>query len=173
MPAKGQTDQFANYAILSVTESAANTLTFKKLETGISLNEKVAWVINRVEYFVSGLTAAVFNGDTDNLSFGLAVSNTFATASLTEPTIIDLNNIMRLDFGTAAVAMLYSKPQVKDFSAMPGGGIIVPPVPIYAFAVGSGLVSATSVISRIFYTLLPLAVDQYWELVEARRVLSS
>jgi hypothetical protein len=166
-------DQFANYAILSLLESAANTLTFKKLETGISLNEKVAWVVNRIEYFINNLQAAMFNTDGDTYSYGLSVSGAFATAALTETTVIDFNQVCRLDFGTVASALMVQKPITKDFSQMPGGGILVPPTPLYLFGVGYGLAAAQALTARIHYTLLSLSVDQYWELVEARRVLSS
>lgn len=166
-------DQFANYAIVSVTESAANTLTFKKLETGISLTEKVAWIINRIEYTLSSLLAAQFNGDGDLLTFGMAVSNSFANPAITEQAIIDWNSVVRQDFGAAASASIVKMPFLKDFSSLPSGGILVPPVPLYLFAQGSGLVAAESVYARIHYTLKMLTVDQYWELVEARRVISS
>jgi len=171
--AASKTDSFANLAILTVTESAANTLTFKKLETGISINQKVAWVICRVEYFLSSLLAAQFNGDGDGISFGLAASSTFASAIIEENSIFDFNNIQRADFGTAAVSMFHKQPFLKDFSSMPSGGIIVPPAPLYGFAKGTGLVSAMSVAARIYYTELELAESDFWQLVQARRPLTS
>jgi len=166
-------DQFANYAIVTVAESAANTLTFKKLETGISLIEKVAWVLNRIEYTINNLSAAVFNGDGDSVDYGLSVGSGFTAPANTEVTIIDYNKVVRRDYGAAASMRLDIIPIIKDFSALPGGGIIVPPAPIYLYAMGTGLTGATAVVARMYYTLLPLSVDQYWELVEARRVLSS
>lgn len=166
-------DQFANLAVITVTESAANTLTFKKLETGISLNEKVAWIVNRVEYLVNSILAAQFNGDGDTLKFGLSVTNAFSAANFDEASILNLNQIQRNDYGAAATGGISKMPMLQDFSTLPAGGIIVPPTPLYLFAVGTGLVSASTVIARVWYTLLPLSVDQYWELVEARRVLES
>lgn len=166
-------DKFANYAIISVVESAANTLTFKKLETGISLNEKVAWILNRVEYVVALVQAAEFNADGDSLYYGLSVSNSFSSPGITENTIIDYNAVTRVDLGAAAVGMFIDRVKVKDFSSLPGGGILVPPTPLYLYAKGDSLVSANQVTARLHYTLKTLKVDEYWELVEARRVLSS
>lgn len=166
-------DVFANYAIISNTESAANTLTFKKLETGISLNEKVAWVIARLEYVLSGLGATIFNATGDVLSFGLSVSNSFTIPDPTENTIIDYNSIERIDLGAAASGFFSVRPMIKDFSMLPGGGILVPPTPLYSFIRGVGLTAACSMVTRIHYTMRKLAVDEYWELVEARRVLES
>ncbi len=171
--ASTQLDKFANYAIVSVTESGANTLTFKKLETGISLTEKVAWIISRIEYFIGTFSKAAFADSEDALVYGLSLSNTFASATLSETTIIDLNSLIYHEDAAPTSYTFDRQPYIKKFSDMPSGGIIVPPTPLYLFAQGVGLGAANSVVARIHYTLLPLAVDQYWELVEARRVLSS
>lgn len=166
-------DKFANYAIISVVESAANTLTFKKLETGISLNEKVAWIINRVEYLSNQINATIFNATGDSLDFGMSLSNAFTTPNLAENTIIDCNKFTRIDIGASASGEMQLQPWVKDFSALPGGGIIVPPTPLYLYAMGTGLTGVAAMTARIHYTLKTLKIDEYWELVEARRVLSS
>ncbi len=166
-------DQFANMALIKVTESAANTLTFQKLETGISLTEKVAWVISRIEYNLEGLTSGVFNGDGDYLSWGMSISNAWAAPTLSETTILDMNTLALNLVGAVTSEWFHHLPFIKDFSTLPGGGLIVPPTPLYLFAKGGGLTAAMVVNARIWYTLLKLSVDQYWELVEARRVLSS
>lgn len=171
--AKAGNDSYANYAIISVSESAANTLTFKKLETGISLSEKVAWLINRIEYILSPLNAATFNADGDALLFGLAVSSAFVTPGLVETTIIDYNSVARHDFGAAASMHWDHMPIVKDLSQLPGGGLLVPPTPLYLYGMGVGLTAATATVARLYYSLITLQVEQYWELVEARRVLTS
>lgn len=170
---KKSMDVFANYAILTVQESAANTLTFKKLETGISINEKVAWILNRIEYWVQTISVAMFNADQDALYYGISVSNSFAAPTITENAILDYNAITRIDIGAAASGKFMSRPFVKDFSSLPGGGILVPPTPFYMYAQGSGLTAVETVTARIHYTTLALSVDQYWELVEARRPLES
>lgn len=171
--AGAKTDTFSNLAIITVTESAINTLTFKKLETGISVNQKVAWIISRIEYFISSVLAANFNGDGDNLSFGLSASSTFAAAIIEENSILDFNNIQRADFGATATSLQIRQPFLKDFASLPGGGIIIPPAPLFAFAKGSGLVSACSVAARIQYVELELAESDFWQLVQARRPLTS
>lgn len=171
--ASNQKDEFANSAVISVTETAANTLTFKKLETGISLMEKAAWIIHRIEYTINLISAGEFNGDSDSFGYGISLSNAFASAALNEVTILDLNTLSRLDWGVAASGGLWRQPWVKEFTQLPGGGLIVPPNPIYLYAQGSGLVAANSVIARLWYTVLPLAESQFWQLVESRRVLSS
>lgn len=173
MAVAAKTDQFANMAILTITESAANTLSFKKLETSVALMEKVAWIISRIEYIFNLQGAGQFDSNADYDAYGLSVSNAFAAPSLTESTIIDYNVLTRLDFGTAASGGMNTLPIVKDFSSLPGGGLLVPPNPLYGWVKGSGTAAAQTIVARIWYTNLPLAVDQYWELVETRRVLTS
>ena len=171
--ADSKKDSFANFAIITVTESAANTLTFKKLETGISITEKVAWIINRIEFMVEELNSTIFNGTGDFVLFGLSVANSFSNVAVSEVSIIDYNRVSRIDIGAAASGFFKYEPYVKDYSAMPSGGILVPPTPLYLYAQGESLTAATRVTARLYYTTLNLSVDQYWELVEARRGLSS
>jgi len=166
-------DEFANYAILSVQESAVNTLTFKKLETGIGLLEKVAWVIARIEYSIDSYSDAQFNASGDTLTYGMCISNAFASPGMSESTIIDYNLVSRQDFGAAGSGAIMFRPVIKDFTNLPGGGILVPPTPLYIFAKGTGLVAQAYVVARIHYRLLKLSIDQYWELVESRRVIES
>lgn len=177
MASKSGVDKFANIASISVTESAANTLTFKKLETGIALFDKIAWVIHRLETYLSIPDAGLLNSDTDSLFFGLTASNTVSTllngATQTDPSIFYGGRWRRSDFGTAATAILHLAPWVIDFTNLPGGGLIVPPSPLYGAAQGSGCAAASTVIFRLYYTNLPLSPDEYWELVESRRMISA
>jgi hypothetical protein len=173
MAGKGQLDAFSNVAILTVPESAANTLTFVLMNTQISFNQKVAWVLSRIEYFIDSIAAANFNGDSDAVTFGLSVSNSWTSPVLSEATILDYNRLQRLDYGTAASEERMVLPILKDFSSLPSGGLIVPAAPLYGFVKGSGLVSATSLTARMFYTVMELVGDDFWQLVEARRVLIS
>lgn len=177
MAAKGKMqDKFANIASIAVTESAANTLTYKKLETGVSMFEKYAWIINRVDYFFDP-AAANFNGTGDTLAIALMANNVRTSiqtsATFQDMAVLDMIWVSRQDYGAAATAILHYSPFTKDFSSLPGGGLIVPPAPLYGAAQGSGLVSAATVVIKMYYTILELATDEYWELVEARRLLSA
>lgn len=174
MAAGASNDKFANYAVLTCTESAANTLTFKKLETGISLTEKVGWIINRIEYYLTHLNTTVFNAAGDAFYYGLALSNGFSVPAVDRNEIIDYNQHEFQIYGAAAsTGEFVRRPLVKDLSTLPGGGILIPPAPLYLYAMGSGLTAANGVTARIHYTMISLKTEEFWELVEARRVLSS
>jgi hypothetical protein len=157
-----------------VVESAANTLTYKKLETGFSLFDKQAWIIHRIEYVLDER----FNSTADTLDVALCSANTRASiadnGAFTDPAILDKVKWIRTDLGAAATGILYTQPQiVKDFTNLPGGGLIVPPTPIYGAAQGTGLAAATTNIIRFFYTVIELSTDQFWELVESRRSVTA
>jgi hypothetical protein len=166
-------DTYANLCIVTVAEPAINTLTFKKIDAQISFNQKVAWIISRVEYFVSSLAAATFNGDSDALHFGLSCANSWVAPTLEEITILDFNWVQRLDYGAAAAQERSHMPILKDFSNLPGGGMLVPPAPLFGFLKGNGLAVVTTMTARIYYTVLDLSPDDFWQLVETRRVLVS
>lgn len=176
MAAKIKTDEFANTASITVTETGNNTLTYVQLQTGIGLNEKVAWIINRIEYYISSYFSDLFNADNDELHLGVSQANVLASqntlAAYRDPALIDKIAIHRCDLGVAASGFYRELPIIKDFSSLPGGGLIMAPVPLFGFAQGVGLASASSSVIKLFYTQIELAVDQYWQLVEARRGLS-
>lgn len=168
-----QKDKFANQALIRCVESALNTLTFKKLETGISLFDKVAWVISRIEYLLGVANFGYFNATADTLAFGITTVDTLTTLDIANSAVVDYNYVGRLDLGAAASGAFAFQPFVKDFSQLPGGGLIMPPNPIYLAAVGSGLTAATTVVAKLFYTQIQLKPEEFWELVEARRMITA
>jgi len=91
----------------------------------------------------------------------------------TDPQGIDMQQLKRTDFGTAASATLMALPHSRDFSQLPSGGIIIPPAPLYGAIQGSGEAAISACVMRIFYTIKELATEEYWELVEARRLLTA
>ena len=151
MPAVSQ-DQFANLAYITVTESAANTLTFKKLETGISIFEKVAWVVHRLEYYCDNIAATIFNTTGDYLQLALCSTDQMTSIDLSNAAVIDMCRITRIDLGTAASGFYREDPLIRSFADMPGGGLIVPATRLYLGAVGTGLGGATTNKLRMFYT---------------------
>jgi len=176
MATKKVQDLFANMATINCIESAANTLTFKKLETSFGTFEKIAWIVHRIEYFLNSPSTA-FNGTDDTVTVAVTTSNTLASlitgTAITEPAIIDMAAIARWDFGAAASGGLIVKPITRDFTQLPSGGLIIPPAPLFGAIQGSGMASAGLVTIRIYYTIKELATDEYWELVEARRLLTA
>ena len=165
-------EKYVNQAYLAVTESAPVTLTFAKLETGIPIYEKVAWLISRLDWFIL-TTAAQFAVDGDSLWYGISVMDSIAAATLKSSAIVDMNSIARRDWGVAASGTLRTIPITKSFADLPGGGLLVPPNPLYVFAQGVGLAAAQKVEVRMFYTVIKLKPEDFWELVEQRRMIGA
>lgn len=163
-------DKYSNIAHIRVTESAANTLTYRKLETGISLFEKMAWVISRIEYYFLLFTLPA-TGDAQIMA--LTTSNNPAALVPEEVAVIDMTKVSRMDMGTAATAAIITYPIIRDFAQLPGGGLIVPPNPLYLATMGVSQPNPEIVDCRIYYTTVLLKGDEFWELVEARRIITS
>lgn len=174
--AKKVQDNFANMASMTLIESAANTLTYKKLETSIGTFDKIAWVIHRIEYMLY-MNSTCWNSTDDSVSVALMVGNQRTSivdqGTFIDPTIIDYFRAARNDFGAAASGFLMQLPFVKDFTSLPGGGLIIPPAPVYGAVHGVGLATAGGCIMRLYYTVKELSTEEYWELVEARRLLTA
>jgi hypothetical protein len=170
---KTQADKFANQAVITAVESAVNTLTFKKLETGVSLFEKVAWLISRLEYYVSTSMMALLVASADGLQAALTATDQMAALTLTNNAVLDYFELSRHDIGAAATGHLVQNVFTKDFSTLPGGGILVPPNPLYLGSHGVSVAAVVTMVVKIFYTTYELGTEEYWELVEARRIISS
>lgn len=166
------TDIFVNQAYLEVVESAANTLTFDKLETGTSIHEKVGWVISRVDYYFL-YSPTNFAAASDRVEFGISVINTFTAPSPAENGVIDFNRVMRVDIGTAASGIIHQMPISRNFGDLQGGGILVPPNPLYIYVMGTALTNPVTMKARMFYTVRSLKTEDFWELVELRRMIGA
>jgi hypothetical protein len=171
--AKQQVDKFANQAVIVCVESAANTLTFKKLETGVSLFEKVGWLISRIDYFWHLATLDLLVAASDISYVALTATDQMTSLPLTNAAIIDEAAVGFCLRGTAASFEIRELTITHDLSTLPGGGILIPPNPIYGAIMSASLATAATVTMKIFYTNYALDPDEYWELVESRRIISS
>lgn len=169
----GPKSGFANRAVITVTESAANTLTFAKLETGVSIFDKVAWIVHRVDWYMGSTTYGLFNTTADYLKMALVSSNTLSDLAITTQGVLAFRRLLRVDLGTAASGMYMGDPLLTDdFSKLPQGGLIIPPAPLYAAAYGNGLSGASTTFIQLWYSVLEMKPEDYWDLVESTRVLS-
>ena len=171
MTKKAQTDKFANLAYGFVLESGANTITFSEIQTGVSIFEKIAWIIHRILWFPYYSSMNLMLDSGDQIQMALVVNSKMTSLGLDDPSLLDLHIAGLGNVGVAASGFPVACPVVHEFNNLPGGGIIVPPKPLYVAAMGVSLASAVSVACRIEYTHKALATEDYWELVEARRIV--
>jgi hypothetical protein len=166
-------DKFANIAYLTVTESAAGTLTFEQLQMAtMMMDAKYAVLIHRAEFYFGAYSS--LNSTGDKVTFGLTVTDRVTDlADLSQPEILFFNVTERLDFGTAANGNLLVKPSQVDFTSLPGGGLLVPADRLYLGIQSSGAAAAMQVKMRLYYTVMGVSVEDYWDLVEARRIMTT
>lgn len=170
---KGSADQFANIAFMTVTEDVAGTLKFARLEMANNLlTEKAALIIHRAEIFLDG--PGLMNSAGDYAVMAITLSDRITSlGDLSQPEILISMTLGRSDFGAAASGILEQKPYLRDFSELPGGGILVPADRLYIGVKGNGLTAVAATSCRLYYTVKPLDTADYWELIEARRVMST
>lgn len=169
--AAGQTDKYANVILVSVLESAANTLTFEELPQVTTLMEKKAFLINRVSYSLGAVAMSELKADGERLNFGLSMSNRWTAPTILEPTIIDYQQ--KYTTTLTAVGFQVMDANIKsDFSTLPGGGILIPTRPIYFYAQGVGLANACTITAKIYFTIVELSPADYWDLVESMQAYS-
>lgn len=170
---KSVNDSYVSQAVFRVAESAANTLTFEKLETGLSVFDKIGWVISRVEYRLEPGSYSVFNAAADRIDFALTMTNSLTALVPENPSIYFMRSILRVDIGTAASGFMEDNTLVADYSGLPGGGILVLPSPIYFGLVGTSLTAAATMVCRIFFQAIEMTDQDYFNLVQARQLLIS
>lgn len=171
MAPKSSSRDFSRIAYLSVTESAANTLTFNGLSVFSNVLGQKGMVLKRIEYLVPSTVQELMVGAGDNIAFGLSGSDTISSITLEDPEVYDYNMLGFQLRGTAASFEIEQIPKVKDLTGLPGGGILVPADRLYTWIQGASLASATNMTVRLFYDILDLSPADYLELAQAMRVL--
>jgi hypothetical protein len=162
-------DKFANMLSMAVNESAATTITFRKVESGISLFDKVGWIVHRMEYYFPTPTAAGFPDDGDRVTCGLVVRNDLTHIDdITNLSVVDWAQFRKFEEGTPAVSSWLHWPTVHDFTGLPSGGILVAPNPLYMAIEGENIGGAQYCFVRIFYSVMDMKGDDYYELLQTR-----
>jgi hypothetical protein len=174
MAAKSSEDRFAQLAYLQVTESAANTLTFAKLEvaTGALLGkQKFGLVIHQIQYMIPPTTRKLLLDEDDVISIAITSGDNLTSIDLESVDVIDNLTLGLNKYGAAASGWGVTLPIVHDFS--PFGSLLVAADRLYMAVKGLSLASACAVKCRIWYTMKELSVDEYWDLVESRRIITT
>lgn len=166
------TDKYANQAYVSLIPTL-NTLSFAELATFVSVFEKKAFLISRVEYNFTVNAMLEFDAETDYVNYGLSTSNTFTVVDLSIAQIFDFNRLQLSLHAAGVSSEMIRMPFIKDLSTLPSGGILVPSRPIFIWMKSAGWVTAESVSARIYFTVVDLKADEYWELVEATRLVGA
>lgn len=163
--AKRGEDRYTNLASADVTESAANTITYQELLTGISLGVGVGMLIDQLDYLPAGGALDDLVAVGDQLSFGWFTSNSPTSIELNDRRLIHMGRLKSEPVvGTAASGgSPVSLPLVYQFFP----AMIVAAPRIYFAVLGDSLAAAARVQSRLYFRYIELSTQEYLELAEA------
>jgi hypothetical protein len=163
-------DKYTNKMYGQVTESAANTLTYKEINTNISIFDKMAFIVHRIEWYIPNAVLDLCVASADKFEVALTSSQQGTTLGLDNPSVID-----KLEIGpqivTAVGYTMTIQPFIRDFSSLPGGGLIIPPRPLFIAIKGTSVASAGNAQMRAAITMVQLSADEYLELVDFYRII--
>lgn len=166
---KTQKDEYANMLEQSLTMSGANTLTFDEIDIGLTLFDKVAIKIARIEYEAPRSVVTSLAANSDRWTVGIAADNNITALDYSTRALIDMTEIMVFDFGTPGSGQAMIFPIIRDYSNLPGGGLLVAPKPLYLGLETEGFAAASAVVMRLYFTIVQLKPEEYFELLESRR----
>jgi hypothetical protein len=161
--------EFGSSLSLRVTESAANTLTFAKIEGGVVNAAKVGWVVQKLHFSTSALSQMNSSGDT--ISIALTVSNKLTDLNVDNPGVIYVKVLQRVDLGVAATGIIHDLTFEVDFSTLQGNGLLILPNPLYIAVLGTGLAAATVALLRMYFYEISMQDSDYFNLVQSRQIL--
>jgi hypothetical protein len=166
----GVRDGFANKFYGSCTESAANTLTFNEINTGQNMFDKKAWILHRLEWDIDLAIVQALAAAGDGFTMALTSSNLINTLALSSPMVID-RLLYEHQFFTAVAAQAMNTPVIRDFTGMPGGGLLIAPRPLYVAAQGTSLAAAQTAEVRGYFTQIDLNAQEYVDLLDFYRLV--
>jgi hypothetical protein len=166
-------DRFDQFMFLSVTMSAANTLTFSEVAIGGAVFEYAGLIFTRIEYYPAADLFDDLASSTDTVDIALTGSNGLADLSVDQAQLYDRLSLNAAAFGTPANVIQHALPFVHDFSTMPGGGLMVPAQTLYIGMVTAGFGAATSASVRAYYHIEKLTAADFVELVQRYRILTT
>jgi len=159
-------DRFANVYTAALTMSGINALTFVQLNFGLNLRDKIAVVIDQLYIYMSGGMIAEITTTGDRIAFAVTMGDTVTSVfseALTDRRIVAQKEVIRLDAGTAATAIIIEVPLKMEF--MPP--ILVLPTRLFFAMDTVGLASAGVAILRMHYRTVNITQqDQLIEVLE-------
>lgn len=105
----------------------------------------------------------------DTFIYAITQSNQITTLSPDESAVVFRLQQYIGEVGTGASGIVFEDPLVGDFTTMPGGGLLIAPRPLYVAVDSDSVANTPEVIFRMYFTILELKTDEYFELLESRR----
>lgn len=164
-------DKYSNIIDITFATTADATLAFEEVNLGMSMFEKKGLLIHKWYVEFNNNFVTEMNQESDRVRVALTQSSELTSISLGQPSVIDMKEFEILEYGTAGNAQMIDWPSERDYCNLPGGGLLVSPRPLYAACITAGFGASVSTITtyiRLFFTLVDLKGDEYFELLETR-----
>lgn len=158
-------DKYPNVISDVIQESVAGTTKYDEQVLGVTLFDRSAIIIQRLEY--SFESSGLLVGAGDRIKVGVSVTNQIANPGPTYPGVVDMADL-RIVLNAIGQSV-YCDPIIHDFSRMAGDGLIVAPKPLYFFCQGSSLASTITVYVRMYFLIRELKDAEYIELFQTRQ----
>jgi len=158
-------DRYSNLATIINTETAANTLTFTELLTGISLGQGIGMLIDEIDYYPAAGSLEDLIDPADQLRMALTTSNAITDIEIDNRAVIhQMHLTIQGAVGTPASG--------GEMRALPFKHQFFPPLIVaaprlYLGVAGVSLAAATIVRMRLYFRYLELTTKEYLELAES------
>lgn len=167
--AKREVDKYSNILAIDIEMSAADVLTFQDVNVGLNIFDKVGILINRMDVEINNATKSALDSAAASIDIGLTQSNQIAALSLQQRAVIDKIKIGGI--GTIATGFaIVREPFSVTYGDLPGNGLLISPSPLWIAMDSTGFATVIGFCTvRIYFTVVDLKPEEYFELLEARR----
>lgn len=155
-------DQYSQCTYVDMDMSAANTISFQKINFAVGIFQGVALMLHRIEYHPDQPSVIELVANTDILHMAITTRNTLSTL---EPADLSLINRVSL-YGMGAAVEPVQVPIIQDFTGLPGGGRLCMANPLYFAMFSAGFAAAASARLVMHYTFMDLDDAQARELLQ-------
>jgi len=169
--AKTKGEQYVNLIAVQTVQTVINTYVRTELQIGLNMFDKYGFLIQRLEYDIGVNVLEQLTTVADNVVVGLVSASSVAATNFTmvNPDVLDIVILCPVVDAAPASRSIQRMPVVHDFSTLKGGGLLVPPRPLYAALYTTGFAHTVGIFTRVYFTLVPLSDSDYLELLETRR----
>jgi len=178
MAGKTVLDNYSQFAVgLTGFTASADATVVKKLETGITNNQKVAWAVKRLDYDFYGpmdVTTRITTA-ANYISFGWTQNalDTNPYYGLTSASIIDYHRIYALTTNAGGVGLVLSNtPYIHIFD----DPVLVLPQTLYTFldwATAANMAATQYIMTRMWYKEIELTSEDWYDLLQLRLPLGA
>ena len=156
-------DVFPNLAAARTLLSAANTLTFTQVLTGVNLGAGVGMLIDKVQFYPDNASIGLMADDSDELMFAITTSNLLTDlTTMTDRRILLMKRILGNLVGVAANFEHYELPFEMSFTPP----LIFASPQLFIAGDSTGLAAPMTFDTRLYFRYITLTAQEYIELAE-------